>query len=860
LAGLVAMLLSLLAGWTLEWIQLGWTDEAAAARVEHEVRVRLDSMMSSLQHITAAVTERTDLVEPAADDAEAARELFALLTRILARIAPGESAATVYGPAGVARAWSGRPAEIPPGRVGGPEAFFVVPSPLGLRLFYIKPIADPARAGARLGAVAAERALSPPIDVAALAADHYQVDTGLGPVNVRTRYEGAGEPAGPGEFLIRSPLGEPLLEVEIPAGMLARARATWRRGVLSLALLIAAVTMLLLIGPVLDARLRAGRSRVYLGLTAQAAGAVLAARALLWLATPPGWSGGILFSSGSYASAGLAPLLRSPVDFLATALTLAGIVAILAPAVGQLRLLARVRHAHPDRRTWLVQALAGLVLAGLLAGHQFFLRDAVDNTSINTLRFSLHPWDIPRLAFMAALVFFQSANLWICTLLLVGAGTYARAPEGDRRSKTGLLVAWLAPVAVLVAMAHWRAWSIPAPAIALGAVTAVAAARLARHALAWYRHASQASRLVALLAVLLVPSLLLYPAVLSDTIRAKRLLIEHDFAPQPANYPQELQETLEQTKGEIDRIPDLPDLAEAAGSAPGGGTPTDSAFRIWSQTALARQRLTSAIEIYGADGTLVSRFALNLPEYTSLAQTYRAGGCGWEPTFGLAVPFGSEERRMLHAELGICAPASPGSRLMRIVGTIVVHVMLDYRTLPFLTSQTPYLEIFRGRSPQADEVARGADVELVIYGWGHLPIYTSGTSAWSLDEALFDRIYRSREPFWTTLPRGDRTYDVYFSNNRYGIYALGYPTLTVADHLESLAELATLAGVLYVLVLVAGSLFTRAARDRARLGSVLLREIRASFYRKLFLAFVLASVVPVLTLALVDLFRDQAAG
>jgi signal transduction histidine kinase len=41
------------------------------------------------------------------------------------------------------------------------------------------------------------------------------------------------------------------------------------------------------------------------------------------------------------------------------------------------------------------------------------------------------------------------------------------------------------------------------------------------------------------------------------------------------------------------------------------------------------------------------------------------------------------------------------------------------------------------------------------------------------------------------------------------------------------------------------------ARERARTGRALLHEIRASFYRKLFLAFVLASIVPVLTLALV---------
>jgi hypothetical protein len=61
-----------------------------------------------------------------------------------------------------------------------------------------------------------------------------------------------------------------------------------------------------------------------------------------------------------------------------------------------------------------------------------------------------------------------------------------------------------------------------------------------------------------------------------------------------------------------------------------------------------------------------------------------------------------------------------------------------------------------------------------------------------------------------------------------------------------------------VIVLVATALFTRAAREQPRVGRALLREIRASFYRKLFLAYVLATIIPVLTLAFV--IRAYFAG
>jgi len=848
--GALAAVSCLAGGLAIEGLRFGWSDRAAAARVEREVRARLDDMVASLGRIATAAADRRDLIQPVAEDPEAARRLFEVLGQAVDRVPPGEAAVTVYGPSGAARAWTGRPAEIPRERIAGPDAYFVVPSPLGLRLFHVRPVFG-GDGGGRLGAVAAERALSPPIDVAALTADHFQLHTALVPVAVRTRYEGAGEPTGPDRFLVRSPLGEPLLEVEVVPGRLARARAEWRRAVVGIALAVAALTLLLLIGPLLDRRLRIAEPWPYVRATAVAVGLVVAARAILWLAIPPGWSRGALFGADAYASSTFGPLLRSPVDFLATALTLAAIVALLAPGVGRFRLLARRRRPMTGRPGVWLQVAAGAGLAFLLAGHQLFLHDAVHNTSVDTLRFTLHPWDWPRLALMTGLVFFEAANLWACTLLLVVAAAVVRVRRGDLGAMARLWGAWLAPPTVAVVAAGLAGWPVPWSAVALAAVGVIVAARVAGRALAWYRHASQASRLLALFGTLLLPSLLLYPAVLYHTDRAKRQLIENDFAVQPAEHPQVLLNALGRSLDQIDAIPGLTDLVTAAGTVRAGAAPTETSFRLWSQTALAEQRLTSAIELYGPTGSLVSRFALNLPEYTSLAQTYRATGCGWEPTFGEAAPFGSEERRMLHAERGLCEPVVPGSRLMRVVGSIVVHVMLDYRTLPFLSAQGPYLELFRGAATPLDEATRGGDVELVIYGWGQLPIYTTGPGAWPLDEALFDRVYRSRTPFWARLPKDGRIYHVHLSNDRYGIYALGYPALTVADHLERLAELATLPGSLYVLLLVGSAVFARVARDRARLGRVLLREIRASFYRKLFLAFVAASVIPVLTMAFV---------
>jgi signal transduction histidine kinase len=142
-------------------------------------------------------------------------------------------------------------------------------------------------------------------------------------------------------------------------------------------------------------------------------------------------------------------------------------------------------------------------------------------------------------------------------------------------------------------------------------------------------------------------------------------------------------------------------------------------------------------------------------------------------------------------------------------------------------------------------------VELVIYGWGRLPIYSSATGAWPLPDDLFDRIASSRDPFWTTVSRGRTAYRAHFVNDRVGIYALGYPVTGWFDHCVHLAQLTLLVMAMYALVVVGAAMFSRLARERGSTGRLLWREIRQSFYRKLLLAFVAAAVVPVLILAIV---------
>ena len=153
--------------------------------------------------------------------------------------------------------------------------------------------------------------------------------------------------------------------------------------------------------------------------------------------------------------------------------------------------------------------------------------------------------------------------------------------------------------------------------------------------------------------------------------------------------------------------------------------------------------------------------------------------------------------------------------------------------------------------PSSVRRSAAANIEFVVYGWSRTALYVSGGGAWPIDDALFARIYLSRQPFWARLAASGAEFHVYLQNDRSGIYALGYPVIPPIEHLINVAELAVLVGVAYLGLLAGGMVFRTIGVRRVRSGRALLREIRESFYRKLSLAFVAASVVPVVALAFV---------
>ena len=190
-------------------------------------------MIGALTEVATTIANDPLTVRGFAPGSDATRALFDFLASLRARSPhPGDIAVTVYDDVGLARAWSGRPSDIPRERTSGAQDLFVQRSALGLRLVHVHPItgAD----SRRMGTVAVEHVLSRVVAGAALASSDESFPTAIAPVALRLRSEGAGEGMRPGTFVLRTPANQTLVEASVSTTSLQRVRAMWRRTVVAL--------------------------------------------------------------------------------------------------------------------------------------------------------------------------------------------------------------------------------------------------------------------------------------------------------------------------------------------------------------------------------------------------------------------------------------------------------------------------------------------------------------------------------------------------------------------------------------------------------------------------------------------------
>ena len=851
LGGVVAALAIWVAAVVVERTLLGADLAASRARLQAEVSGQFVVLGGRLDAAVKAVTLDAETVRLAEQgDAAATRRLFDLAAAG-ARTSVDPVAITIYGARNQPVAWVGRSEDVPDARLTGPASLFLAQSTQGLQLVHVQPVVDPAGAARHIGAVVAEAPLSrdgrPP-----MAGADFALETSIVPVSLRPQYEGAAD-AGAEAFIIRTPAGEPLAAVQLSDADLTASRQRIRDRRTAAEITLAALLLLLATGALLDWRRSTRSLRVASALTLAMVLLMLGARALLWIATRRvGLAEPALVPSAPFSPV-IAVLMASPLDFLLTGLTALGLMSLATSTFALWRVAHRpgVGVVVVDRPAlgWFflaVQAVAGTAVVAMLISYAAFLRAHVSQVAVDILRFAIEPRDWVRLCVVVGLLALNAAVIGVAVLILRAASSPWVFEASPRSWRARGVVAWLAPAAMLAWPGITDTYAPLAPTMVAIIFAGGAAAVLHQVGPALPR-GSHARRLLVALLSLVLPSVVLYPSLVDAADRARRELVTERYAPEVLNQRPDVRLKLSQALAEIDRIDTLGALVLASDPSTSGTPPAEAAFLVWSETSLATQRLTSSVELHNTTGAMVSRFALNLPD-NAQGQAWSETSCEWEMLEEVS-PFFSEERRLLHAGRQICTADARGRRV--VAGSVVVHSMLDYANLSFISAQNPYTALMRSGQPRPDPRPR-AEVELYVYGWSRRVLYSSVEAPPPLTEEVFRRAYESREPFWMTVTRGSSPLDVYVMSDRAGIYVLGTVDPTAFGHLVTIAELVTLAFVVFVVVLLGAGAANFLLSRAPATGRALLAEVRASFYQKLFLAFVLSAIIPVLALALVS--------
>ena len=832
--GGVAVLAVVALGAALDRVLIG-TDAAATARAAREIAMQVAEVDSALTRVARGLAARAEVRAGLTGDPAAVRRVFDILRTADGDPAVSDVAITVYDARSMPRAWHGRPAELSAERLQSAPGGFAAVGPAGLRLVHVEPIVEGSGAsgarGRRLGTVVVERVIS--ATTATEDPDRgFEAPTSVGRAVLRLRRDDPRDDPRVHRFDVAGADGSVRMSASIGLDEIDRVRARWRRRVAALLLAVLAGTVLAAGGRALARRTRRGHLRP----SAIACAAALAGGGCVWLAASPGLFAWSVLSPAAYRSMLVPQVLRTAADLLLAAAVGAALVVLAGDAAQRRQWFRAASRSAAGPGRWMALPGALSAIAVLLGLHHRLLQDTVASASMDLLHTSLQPLGPARTTLQLALVLASASTVWAVAIL---TGIALARPPGRPPSFRAwrLLLSILIPAA-LAALAGWAPFTPSLLLCVLGSALAFRGQRLMH----WFRRTDPVTRLLATLCALLAPALPLYLSLVSLTDEARRSLIATSYAVRAAEHPQDLHRQLERALVEIDtELQARPPLRALA--SPPNRSGIDAAFRIWSRTALAASRLTSAVEIFGADGELRSRFALNVPDSVT-ASRWSDPGCEWE-VFGEVVPFGAEERRMLHAERGFCEPDG-GTHIP--AGAVVVHVtQVDYESLPFIASRSPYVEPLRtGRSSPVPG-AQGHEVELVIYGWGRQPAFLSNRSAWPIDDALFQRIYASRDPFWTRLVKDSRRYEVFITNTRAGIYAIGYPAHAAFDHLLHLSEIALLVIAACGLALAAAVLAALVAPGLRR--RLPYREVRARFALKLQIWFVGAATAPVVVVA-----------
>ncbi len=594
----------------------------------------------------------------------------------------------------------------------------------------------------------------------------------------------------PGQILATVSLSAPSPGAYISAG-----RARWLLAseaclVLSLVLLLAFLGVRLF---------RSDRRRP--GLTAAFTLAVGALRlAMFLLSRLDGLPSLTVFSSATASFFSWSFLTRSPADILFSSLAL--LLIVLAWTHLGRKTLLRGERRPAAALVFLAGAAAGFISLSLSAFLLRLFSAMVMNSNLNLLGFSLSL----SLLFLLLSLFAATLAFIFASWLCVRAAVVLR--PGSVLPLLGSLAGLAAFLAVFNSSRPGLLGLILAPVV-LASLPAYFPGTLKRVEMLWL-----GLGLAALWACLVLNA---------ETRTRDRGLVERTLKSTVLSQETWAGFFLEESLADIDNQAPalLAFLKKPEGSGP--------AHTLWERTSLAKSNWYSSLEVLGPEGTVLSRFSLNLPLLFQPTAPAPAAG-GWSISRTIVSSMGQDKEYLVAAK-DWAEGETP-------LGRTVLSASLDYEMLPFLYSANPYFELLRARSLSS---LKPFDIRFAAFDDRGELVFNPDKLTRSVPPELLGRIKASPAGVWSPWVHKRTSFQGFFFADGRRVYAFLIPvklSLTFAVEFLKLFFLALAAVGLPSLLLAA--LF----------GRLSLRRYFWSFSNRVYLALLASAVIPLLLFAL----------
>ncbi len=658
------------------------------------------------------------------------------------------------------------------------------------------------------------------------------------------RYWGGTDDAPMLYFPLRSPSGEVLGVSSLAAEDPSTALLEHRRSTELLAgaiLAVAALTIVVLLG--LSFRSAYDSSKEITGRIFSRAmlfgGSIWFFRYVLLVSNVPLGLGSDADNPAHYASNLFFDFLRSPVDFLITALTtLVFISALTLPWVSKTALLRD--KVHSSLRILLVRFLAGTSVLLLLIFTNHIIHDTWVNSTLPLSLPGLVPPNAPLLIVQVGLILlFLSAAIASFFIFRLAEHFLGTAKPVSLQE---IIQIWLLDLAIIGAGYLVLVFSPFVNALFPSLVPMLAFHWIAVKGNDLFSRQTVGQslqlRLLAYLLLFLLPVLAFYPALPYYEDQTAHQFMESTVAPTVLHHGSSQIYVLQQTLEAIDRME-----IDGRLSVP---EQADLAYRIWSGSDLSVTALSSSVEVFNDQSQLISRFALNFPAIEwnpqepsdpELAESMARGDWViWQDPYPGEPnrPHVLNARRILESE-----DRSPWDIRVRLVA--------DWSNLPFILARNPYIVLFRAAGTETPLPSAHAELSLFVFDYDGSPIFRSSEIVLSADPQTIQ--VAQEKPVWVERSLDGQRHQILFFSDPDYIFAMAYPSksaLGFAAEVIGWAILSSLtAGALLLLIWLLDFLS----------GSILFppRElwvgVGTSFYGKLFAAFILLALIPTALLA-----------